>query len=400
MSIEVLQAAAAILGVAFTLAIACSTAAYFVGNVIARNVEETKRIGLKNENTGLSVQLAQAERQIGDLNDALKKSTGDGKLAAEDSMFAGRVETVAQFLSVFGNSVWLAKETAERSEPKQSNLKIITFANNKGGVGKTTLSANYARYLHKAGRRVLMVDLDYQGSMTATALAATSTESREGASADIPANAYSWLDEPSDPDDFIRSLTRLGDGDRFFLVESSYNLPSEEDRNLFLWLVGRSKTDVRFRLHELLYSKAVLGRFDVVIIDSPPKLSVGSVNALTASTHYVVPTILDTLSTTPIRFLLSSYKGLFKNLGVSPELVGVAAVKTRYNVLRPDEVVLVEELDQLVKQSAPSAQVFASTLPFSVDYAEAAGRSFVVDDTKAGKKMRVLFAEISRSIGL
>ena len=54
----------------------------------------------------------------------------------------------------------------------QKGLRVITLANLKGGVGKTTLSANLAAYFAECGRRVLLIDFDYQGSLSATVLRA------------------------------------------------------------------------------------------------------------------------------------------------------------------------------------------------------------------------------------
>ncbi len=51
-------------------------------------------------------------------------------------------------------------------------MKVITFANLKGGVGKTTMTANIAAYLERLGHRVLLIDFDYQGSLSRTVLGA------------------------------------------------------------------------------------------------------------------------------------------------------------------------------------------------------------------------------------
>jgi len=62
------------------------------------------------------------------------------------------------------------------------------------------------------------------------------------------------------------------------------------------WLIGDEKTDIRYRLAYTLLSDAVLNNFDVILIDAPPRLTTASMQALCASTHVLIPTILDPLS--------------------------------------------------------------------------------------------------------
>jgi chromosome partitioning protein len=59
------------------------------------------------------------------------------------------------------------------------------------------------------------------------------------------------------------------------------------------WLLGDRQYDVRFRLAELLHSNAVREAFSMIIIDSPPRLTTGAIQALAAGTHLLIPTILD-----------------------------------------------------------------------------------------------------------
>ena len=62
------------------------------------------------------------------------------------------------------------------------------------------------------------------------------------------------------------------------------------------WLAGRTAGDVRFTLAEYLLGEEIQLRFDRIIIDTAPRVSVGFINAFCAATHLLIPTRLDTLS--------------------------------------------------------------------------------------------------------
>jgi len=78
--------------------------------------------------------------------------------------------------------------------------------------------------------------------------------------------------------------------------EATEDDPRIENREMIRWLMGDEKTDIRYRLADVLLSHAVLNNFDVILIDAPPRLTTASVQALCASTHVLIPTVLDPLS--------------------------------------------------------------------------------------------------------
>lgn len=402
----VLDTAISLLG--FTLALVTAVAgpvgwlAYIVGSKVGEHKDAQDKLARKNEVTRLNAENAQKERQISDLNRLLQLRQADSTSENAQAELNRRIELARTHLSIYGNTVWTLSSDKAPEIKKTSDLRVVTFANNKGGVGKTTLSTNFVAYLLSKGHRVLAIDMDYQGSMSATMLAATQTATLSGVEPDDIAKAYSWLEDSFDPQLFLRTLTKLDlrkevakvQTPLVRLSESNYDLPTEEDRRLFQWMIGEAKTDIRYRLRQLVWSDAVQSAFDFVVIDAPPKLSVGSVNALAASTHFVVPTILDTLSSAPVRLLLSSYSGLFGKLGIKPRLCGVAVVKTRQSSLNKDERERIDNVNSMLRAANTPARVFETHIPFSVEYARAAGVSFAFEKPSLRPRLELLFDEI------
>ena len=197
---------------------------------------------------------------------------------------------------------------------------IMTVANNKGGVGKTTVVGNLIAYFDtKRKKRVLAIDMDYQGSLS-TLLRAERDEIGERHS-----NVNALLARDAQPMALLSAMRSLGgELGRSRLVPSFYELALLEDRLMVEWLLQENEgNDVRYRLANVLLHPHVQQAFDIILIDVPPRLSAGTINALCTSTHLLVPSIFNPLAAEPVSNFLTASKSLLDELNPKLEFLGV-----------------------------------------------------------------------------
>lgn len=185
-------------------------------------------------------------------------------------------------------------------------MKTISLINYKGGVGKTTITANLGAQLAKIGLRVLMVDLDPQTSLTFSFISQD-----EWSKFEKTKTIKNWFDAHIAQDEGfdIASLllndlkvkSMVGSSGQLSLISSHLNLinvdldlaqdlggGSDRTRSLnFLKIYGRLKRGLQ----------SLRDRFDVVLIDCPPNFNIVTRTAIVASDFVLVPTKADYLST-------------------------------------------------------------------------------------------------------
>lgn len=268
--------------------------------------------------------LQQAEAEIERRDSEISKLEDDLRRITEGSQELWRLREDATPFPQY--QLWLR-------EPK--GAKILTVANLKGGVGKTTLAANLAAYVsNKYGKSVLLLDLDYQGSLSNMLMLAAGKELVE--------SSIDRLLAPSDEQALVRlSHTRVQldpSLPRVWLVPASYTLAQVENRLLLEWLLNtKSGTDVRYRLASVLLDPNVRREFKMIILDTPPRMTLGTINALVASHFFVVPTGLDRLSAEAVPQFITNMKAIREDLGLDIQLAGIAGMMSRIATLNQNE---------------------------------------------------------------
>jgi len=159
----------------------------------------------------------------------------------------------------------------EPAEPQRNAPRILTIANQKGGVGKTTTAVNLGTALAVAGQKVLLIDLDPQGNAS-TGLGIRREERTLG--------TYCMVVLHAPVSDTIRPTA----------IPNLFVVPAEADlAGAEVELVGIEGRE--FRLRDALTSlrSAAPPQFDYVLIDCPPSLGLLTVNALAAADAVLVP---------------------------------------------------------------------------------------------------------------
>ena len=185
---------------------------------------------------------------------------------------------------------------------------VISMCNQKGGVGKTTSTINLGAALAEYGRRVLLVDLDPQGALSA-GLGVPHY--------DLAATVHNLMIEPRVSIDDVLIHTRVKNLD---LVPSNIDLSAAEIQ--LVNEVGREQTLAR-ALHP------VLDRYDYVLIDCQPSLGLLTVNALACSDGVVIPTECEYFSLRGLALLTDTVEKVHDRLNPKLKISGILI--TRYD---------------------------------------------------------------------
>lgn len=231
---------------------------------------------------------------------------------------------------------------------------ILTIANQKGGVGKTTTAAALADGLKQRGFKVLLIDLDGQGNLSYTARANTNE-----------LTSYEVLHGKAT----AKQATQRTEAGHI-IAASPHLAGSDRD----LTGAGADK-----RLKEAL--EPIRNEYDYIIIDAPPSLSILTVNALTAADSLIITAQADIYSLQGIGQLYATIKAIQQTTNKGLKIAGI--LLTRYN----SRSILTRDLTEIAEQTAAQlkTKIFKAKIRegIAVKEAQASGQSVLTYSPKS-----------------
>ncbi len=220
--------------------------------------------------------------------------------------------------------------------------KIIAFANQKGGVGKTTTCINISAYLAAMGKRVLVVDMDPQGNATS----GLGVEKNK----DI-ATLYDVIDGEKAAADVVQKTALRG----LDIIPSTVDLAGAE--------IELVQKDARERVVKEILTP-FRNIYDYIMIDCPPSLGLLTVNALTACDSVAIPIQCEFFALEGLSQLMNTVKLVKKHLNASIDVEGVILT------MKDSRSNLVQQVSQEIRRFF-GQKVYSEAVPRSVRLAEA-----------------------------
>ncbi len=258
----------------------------------------------------------------------------------------------------------------------KEKAKITAICNQKGGVGKTVTTVNLGIGLAKMGKKVLLVDMDVQGSLTAS-LGYKRPDQMENTLAEILGRMISG--EPISPGEGIIHHQEGVD-----LVPANIELSGLE-----VTLVNTMSRETILRD----YLNSVRDEYDVILLDCCPSLGMLTINALAVVDEVLIPMQTHYLSIKGLEQLIRTISNVKRKINPGLEISGIlitmADMRTNYS----------REIIELLHSTYDTRlRIFDSIIPMSIRAAEtsAEGRSIYLHDP-AGK-VSAAYAALTREV--
>src|SRR5712692_1568835 len=256
-------------------------------------------------------------------------------------------------------------------------MPIITVANHKGGVGKTTCALNLGAALQEMGKRVLLVDLDPQGSLSVASGIMDVDAVRMSIGELLVERARQM------PVDVLEAIIQSpcgldllpGNG---MLCAAEIMFADAEDRESLLAAI----------------LAPVVEKYDYVLIDSLPCLGLMAINALQAATGVVIPVQADFLAVQGLVQMLETIRAVRGQLNPSLEIYGIVLTMVDS---RPHAQRVVATVRRSLKDHVP---IFQTEIAFDVSLKDAAEMGKSILQLHSGKRPATQYRLLAREVAL
>ncbi len=247
--------------------------------------------------------------------------------------------------------------------------KIIAFANQKGGVGKTTTCINVATYMALMGKKILILDVDPQGNAT-SAVGINKTKELK--------TIYDLIDGESAYEDVIQPT----------IIENLYIIPSTVD------LAGAEVELIQIPQREKVIKRIldeIKGSYDFILIDCPPSLGLITVNALTASDSIIVPIQCEFFALEGLTQLMNTVRLIKYHLNPDLDIEGVVMTMKDKRSNFTNQV-----SNEIIKFF--NKKVYLTTIPRNIRLAEAPSHGLPVALYDANSKGAEAYLSLAEEI--
>lgn len=252
---------------------------------------------------------------------------------------------------------------------------IITIANQKGGVGKTTAVANLAASLSEKGHLVLVIDCDYQANVTSLLCGDEQMKNKERSFTHAIKNDL--------------TLEEVVIGTKFKNIDII--AANRELDDLREQLVGQPN---QFRLVDFLLDCDKARNYDFILIDTHPSLDCFFQSAIAASSYFIIPLFPEADSSRGLAHQLQAIEKIKRYLNPRLTFLGCAIVKyDRYSATH-------QKFEKLIRKFGKenSVQVFKSNIPNSQSVAAAAAHGLPLFHYKPESPASLAYADMAKEI--
>ncbi len=257
--------------------------------------------------------------------------------------------------------------------------QIIVLANQKGGVAKTTTTMSLGAGLTELGYRVLLVDMDQQGSLTISC--------------------------GIEPDELDQTIYNVLSSHADIKVRNPLPLNSvilELEEGMFIAPANNELAALDLEIERALDRERILQRalepllsdYDYILIDCPPNLSLMVVNAFTAADSVLIPLQADYLATKGVRKLMELIDAVQVRLNPNLTILGILITMADTRTIHTREIIQVAR-----NKYGQTSHVFEHVIKYSVRMKEAPITGWSILHYDSGSEVSTAYRQLAKEIG-